>query len=147
MVSEFVNATAGGETTAVVKATNLTVSRSMNTITVSYVGQNVSVAGVTALTAQSSWTVQDDTAGTPETSDDTLTIDGADQGVAGASVKQVTASKVVLAPSCTQNPVSGSGVIQTSTASSSRWISSSASDLSDGGSAHYSLQITHISLK
>src|SRR5438445_309298 len=68
--------------------------------------------GATTLTAQSSWTVKVDTAGTPEPGDDTLTIDGADQGVAGISVKQVSATNVKLDPSCTLNPVSGMGVIQ-----------------------------------
>jgi hypothetical protein len=112
MVSEFINTTAGNEATAVVKAMDLTVTRSMNIITVAYVGQDVSVAGSTALTAQSSWTVKVDTAGTPETSDDTLTIDGVDQGVAGISVKQVSATNVKLDPSCTLNPIAGMGVIQ-----------------------------------
>jgi hypothetical protein len=115
MVSEFINATAGDhESTAVVKATDLTVTRdSTGQVTVAFVGQNVNVAGATALTAQSSWTVKVDTMGTPDdTNDDVLTVDGADQGVAGISVKQVTATNVKLDPSCTLNPVSGMGVIQ-----------------------------------
>ena len=68
------------------------------------------------LAAQSAWTVDVDGKGTAgDPSDDVYTIDGAQQGVgasSGANVAQVTLTSVLLDPSCRDNPIAGSGIIQ-----------------------------------
>ena len=64
------------------------------------------------LGAQSSWTVEVDGAATPEDpSDDIFTISGVDQGVS-TQVSQISASGVVIDPSCRKNPIAGTATVQ-----------------------------------
>jgi hypothetical protein len=110
--SQFVDAKAGARDEVVTTATNLTVSRSGSSLTVTYTGQDVNVQGASALAAQSSWTVVVDTAGTGDPGDDGYTVTGVQQGAGGGGGGQVSVSDAVLAAGCTQNPTSGSAVIQ-----------------------------------
>ena len=100
----FVHVAAGGRNEVVVDARNLTVDRAISSVTVQYVGQNVSVVGATTLTNQSSWTVVIDPMG--------LTVSGTNQNVGGAAVDQLSVSSVLIAPACAANPISGSATIQ-----------------------------------
>src|SRR5262249_47037326 len=111
--ADFVDVKAGTKSDVVVNASNLTVSRSTNQVSVRYTWQDVSVQnGVSTLSSQSSWTVNVDGAGTPDDPfDDIYNIDGTDQGVS-SQVTQVSASGVIVNPSCRKNPIGGSATIQ-----------------------------------
>ncbi len=119
LTDSFVGVKAGTRSTVVVNASNLTVTRSTNSVSVRYTWQDVNVqSGVSTLSAQSSWTVDVDqatTAGDP--SDDVYTITGADQGVSG-QVSQISANGIVVKPSCRLNPVAGRATIQKVSATS-----------------------------
>jgi hypothetical protein len=85
----------------------------MGHVTVAYVGQNVMVSSGATLAAQSSWTVDVDEKMTPgDPSDDSYTINGAQQGAGTSGTAQVTLTTVVLDPSCRKNPTSGMAVLQ-----------------------------------
>jgi hypothetical protein len=113
LADTFVGVQAGKRSTVVVNASNLTVTRAMNDVSLRYTWQNVNVqSGIETLSAQSSWTVDVDLGMTPDDpSDDTYTIAGTDQGVSG-QVSQISANGVVVKPSCRLNPVAGSATIQ-----------------------------------
>jgi len=100
---------------SVSEAIGVKVTTSSGHQTVAYAGQDVTVSQGAAL-GQSSWTVDVDEKMTPgDPSDDSYTINGAQQGVSagsGAQVAQVSLTTVVLDPSCRANPVSGMAVIQ-----------------------------------
>jgi hypothetical protein len=98
----FTNVKVGAGDSVVVSATDLSVSSG----TVSFTGQNVNVQGALVLAAQSSWTVASNGP------DGGFTINGSNQDVAGISTSQITVSNVDLDPSCTENPIAGSAVIQ-----------------------------------
>lgn len=113
MTTQFVDASAAGGNVMVTTATTLTMRRSGDIIDLTYVGQNVEVQGNTTLAAQSTWTIEIQTSGTPDDpSDDILTIDGIQQSVAGNDTSQLTVSSAVLDPACRLNPISGSAIIQ-----------------------------------
>jgi hypothetical protein len=113
MSSTFVNVKAGTQSQTVADASNLTVTRSSDGVQVRYTWQNVNVeSGVQTLGAQSVWTTDVDFAGTPEDpADDIYTITGADQA-ASANISQVSASGVVIDPSCRKNPIDGTATVQ-----------------------------------
>lgn len=109
----FVDAKAGDKNVVVTSATNLTVSRSANTTSVNYVGQNVSVRGSAALAAQSVWTVSVDNKGTADKpADDTYRVTGTQQAAGGSSTQQIVVSGVVLDPACRLNPTDGTATLQ-----------------------------------
>jgi hypothetical protein len=109
----FIDVKAGTQTQAVVDASNLTVTRGTDSVQVRYTWQNVNVeSGVSTLGAQSLWTTEVDLSGTPDDpADDVYTITGADQS-ASINVSQISASNVVIDPSCRKNPIAGSATIQ-----------------------------------
>ncbi len=92
-------------TTESVVASTTSVSVSGDTVT--YTGQNVNVNGSSEVSSQSSWTL---TQNSPSAG--ALTIAGSDQAAGGSATGQLTVSDVVLDPSCTKNPVSGTVTIQ-----------------------------------
>jgi hypothetical protein len=113
VTSEFAGARVGTRNLVVAQTRNFSVERSGDTVTASYIGQNVAVRGAVALAAQSSWAVAVNTAGTPDDpADDTYTINGVQQSAGGASVSQLNVRDAVLSPSCRRNPVSGRATIQ-----------------------------------
>lgn len=112
LTDTFVGVMAGTKSDVVVDAKNLTVSRSSDSVTVTYNWQDVNVASGVESVGQSSWTVTIDLAGTPgDPSDDKYTVTGANQGV-GTGVSQLSVSNVVVEPTCQKNPVSGTATIQ-----------------------------------
>jgi hypothetical protein len=113
LTDTFTSVKVGNRSSVMVNASNLTVTRSTNSTSVRYTWQDVQVqSGVSTLSGQSSWTVDVDQAMTPgDPSDDIYTITGTDQGVS-SQVSQISASNVVVKPSCRKNPVGGSATIQ-----------------------------------
>jgi hypothetical protein len=87
------------------------------TVTVKYVGANAqarSGASNTAVGGSSDWDVSVDTKGTADAADDVLVIDATSASAAaglGASAKVTTFNGVTIDPSCTENPIAGSGSI------------------------------------
>ena len=106
LTNTFVDAKAGSRNVVVVSASDLTVSHSTNSVTVRYTWQNVNVqSGISTLSGQSSWDVTADLNNTPgDPSDDTYTVSGTDQGVS-SQVSQISASDVVIKPTCQLTPV------------------------------------------
>jgi hypothetical protein len=102
---------------AVASVTQITASRSGNTLTVQYTGENAAAGAsgsAVAVGAADSWTVAIDNQGTPDPGDDVLTVNAssaAGGGLGGARVTTITGA--VLSPSCTQNPTAGSADITT----------------------------------
>jgi hypothetical protein len=115
----FADVTAGAEAKPIALANVTTVSarRSGNTVEVKYTGSTAAArAGLTAASigAASSWTIDVDTRGTPDPTDDLFTIDSSSaSGSAGlgASAKAATLDRVIVDPSCALNPIAGEGSI------------------------------------
>jgi hypothetical protein len=114
----FANAAAGQKNVVVASTSSLSVRRSGGSgsaqiTTIDFGGQNATVRGVTALAAQSRWTVVVDDAGTPDDpNDDKYTVDGVDQAAGGTASGQISVDNVVVDPSCRLNPIGGDGTIQ-----------------------------------
>ena len=100
---------------AIASVTQVSASRSGNTLTIKYTGTNA-VAGASgsavAVGASNSWTVAVDNKGTADPNDDLLTIDSTSVSAGGFSGARVAnVNGVVLDPSCRQNPTAGSADI------------------------------------
>lgn len=112
-----VKAAADKDAVALAAVTSITASWSESSVTVSYVGSNAQARaglGAAAIGGTSTWDVAVDTKGTADPSDDVLIVDSTQaSGSAGlgASAKTVSFDAVTLDPSCTENPIAGSGSI------------------------------------
>jgi hypothetical protein len=116
----FQNVLADGGAVMVTGATQVAISRSGDTVTITYVGQNVSLlSGAAALAAQSNWTVEVDTKGTPaDPSDDDYSISGGSQSGGQGGGSQVFMTGVEVTAACRANPVDGTAVIQSASETS-----------------------------
>jgi hypothetical protein len=119
VTAQFVNVkeSVNPDAIALTQVTQVTGSRSGNVTTVTYSGSNAGArAGLSnaAVGGSSSWTVEVDDKGTSDASDDVLTV-RASSAAAGAglgvSAKTMTLAGVVVDPSCTLNPIAGTGNI------------------------------------
>lgn len=104
-----------GKALAIASVTQVSASRTGNTLTIKYTGTNA-VAGASgsavAVGASNSWTVAVDNKGTADPNDDLLTIDSTSVSAGGFSGARVAnVNGVVLDPSCRQNPTAGSADI------------------------------------
>lgn len=100
---------------AVASVTQVSASRSSNTLTISYTGANA-VAGASgsalAVGASNSWTVSVDGKGTADPADDLVTVGATSASAGGFSGVRVSSIKsAVLDPTCASNPTSGSAQI------------------------------------
>lgn len=107
----------GGKALAVASVKQVTATRAGTTTTLSFTGTDAAAgASGTAVAAGGSanWTLAINTKGTPDSSDDILTIDATSVAASGGlstSAKVVKVKGVVLDPSCRANPVAGTAEI------------------------------------
>jgi hypothetical protein len=107
--------TSAGKALAIASVTQISASRSGNTINIQYSGTSA-VAGASgsavAVGGGDTWTVAINTQGTADPSDDVLTVNATSAsggGLSGARVASI--SGAVLSASCQQNPTAGSAQI------------------------------------
>lgn len=118
LAATFTNVTVGNDKPiALATVTAVTATQSGASVKVTYAGENAGArSGVTAASVggASSWTVDIDTKGTAQPGDDTLTVTASNASATagvGTTAKAATLDGVVVDPSCTQNPIGGTGQI------------------------------------
>jgi hypothetical protein len=105
----------GGKALAVANVTQISASRTTNSISVKYTGANATAGAsgsAVAVGAGNSWTMSVDTKGTPDPADDVVTVDASSASASGfGGVRATTIKGVTLSPTCRNNPTAGSADI------------------------------------
>ena len=108
---------------------------------IAFAEEDIRVATGTATAAgvkQVAWTVDVETAGTDDPSDDTLRISGGNQDLLAAvdpiegGLTQVAVGDAVFKPGCRKNPSSGVAVVQRAATSGGGWVLFGFHDACDG---------------
>jgi hypothetical protein len=132
-VMDFTALSSSGHPMVVVGIAAMTVTpASSNRLIIAYGEEDIRVSTrgpSTAGVEQVAWSVQVDTAGTDDPSDDTLSISGgaqmlfaASQPAAAADLTQVAVGNAVFEPGCRRNPGSGVAAIQLAGTRGGGWV-------------------------